>query len=306
MDFLETHQLLAFRMVAELGSFTKAARRLNLTQSALSHKIKTLESQLNTEVFIRIGKRVLLTPSGEVLLKHAVTILEHLEEARRAMYEISAPDRGRLRINAASYTCYHLLPYLLREFRLHYPRVELTIAGEYTGKAVQWLLNGELDLGIFVLPPTIKGLHIERLCQDELVVIVAPEHPWATRTCILWSDFSDQVLITYNKLSQTHQYVQSQLTRSGGSVREVMEVQLAEAVSAMVKVGLGVAIIPRWVVQDDLQHGTLVALSLGKNGVKRWWVLASVKGRKFPPYGEAFIQLCRELFPTLMATGGHV
>ncbi|MCZ6873219.1 MAG: LysR family transcriptional regulator, partial [bacterium] len=300
MDLLDVRQLLAFKTIVETGGFTKAARQLNLTQSALSHQIKTLETQLQTQVFNRVGKRVVMTQAGEVLLRYAAPVLQQLLEARRTIDELQKPGHGRLRTSAATYTCYQVLPHVLREFRVTYPHVELFVAAEYTNVAVQGLLSGELDLGIFVLPPSTNGLHVEDLCQDELVVIVAPSHPWAHRRRVQWSDLATQVLITYNRASETFQKIQHELQDRGITLQETMEVQHGAAVMEMVKVGLGVALVPSWVVREDISAGVLVGLSLGRSGMKRQWVIAHAKEAPLPSYSQEFMKICHKWFPHLM------
>ncbi|RMD60578.1 LysR family transcriptional regulator, partial [Candidatus Parcubacteria bacterium] len=112
-----------------------------MTQSALSHQIKTLEAQLGTQVFTRVGKRVILTQAGEALLRYATPILQQLLEAQQAVTELQQPGHGRLRVSAATFSCYLILPHVLREFRTLYPNVELLVAAEYTHNAVQGLLS---------------------------------------------------------------------------------------------------------------------------------------------------------------------
>jgi LysR family transcriptional regulator for metE and metH len=299
-DLLETRQLLAFKTIVDAGGFTKAARQLYLTQSALSHQIKTLETQLGTQVFARIGKRVALTQAGEVLLRYATPILRQLQEARQTLAQLQEPGYGRLRISSATYSCYQILPHILREFHTMYPHVELLVAAEYTQRAVQSILDGELDFGIFVLPSSTEGLSIEKLCQDELVVIVAPKHPWAQRRRVQWNDLATQSLITYNRASETFQKIQRELHDRGINFKETMEVRHGTAVMEMVKVGLGVALMPRWVVRDEVQAAALIPLSLGRGGLKRQWVIAYVKGVPLPAYSHTFIQLCHKWFPRLM------
>ena len=299
-ELLDTRQLLAFKTIVETGGFTKAARQLHLTQSALSHQIKTLETQLQTQVFHRVGKRVTLTQAGEVLLRYATPILRQLLEARQSLAELSAPGHGRLRISSASYSCYHILPHVLREFRSMYPHVEILVAADYTGNAVRGLLSGELDVGIFVIPPNTQGLHVEQLCQDELVVIVAPNHPWAHRRRLQWADLASQVLVTYDRGSETFQEIQGELQERGITVKETMEVRHGTAVKEIVKVGLGVALLPLWIVQDDIEEGSLKALSLGRAGLKRRWGIGHSHDNPLPAHNQAFIQLCHEWFPRLM------
>jgi len=300
-DLLETRQLLAFKTIVDAGGFTKAARQLHLTQSALSHQIKTLETQLGMQVFARIGKRVTLTQAGEVLLRYAIPVLRQLLEARQTLSQLQEPGHGRLRVSSATYSCYQILPFVVREFHTVYPQVELFVSAEYTNKAVEGLLGGDIDLGVFVLPSSTEGLYVEQLCQDELVVIVAPSHPWARRQRIQWADLATQMLITYDRSSETYQKIQRELHDRGITIKETMEVRHGPAVMEMVKVGLGVAMVPRWVVRDDLQAGTLIPLSLGRGGMKRQWVIANVKNAPVKAYSQTFMQLCHKWYPRLMA-----
>jgi DNA-binding transcriptional LysR family regulator len=184
--------------------------------------------------------------------------------------------------------------------------VELFVAAEYTDRAVQSLLNGSLDIGIFVMPPNTDGLHVEPLCKDELVVIVAPQHPWARRRHVQWSDLGTQVLITYNHASETFQMTQRELHKRGVSIHDSMEVFDGTAVIEMVKVGLGIALLPRWVVRDELQMGALIALPLGRGGLQRQWVITYVTGALSAEYERAFIQLCHKWFPPFMTNTGAV
>jgi DNA-binding transcriptional LysR family regulator len=112
------------------------------------------------------------------------------------------------------------------------------------------------------------------------------------------------VLITYNKASHTYQLLLDRLAKEEVGTPKTMEVREAEAITEMVKVGLGIAVQPPWVVRDDLQAGRLVALTLGRTGMKRLWATAYVQGRQLPAYGQTFIRICRERFSTLMEPDG--
>jgi DNA-binding transcriptional LysR family regulator len=301
MDYPETRHLVAFKTVLEAGGFTKAARILNLTQSALSHQIKTLEEQLGMQVFARIGKRTVLTQAGEILLTHATAVLRELADARQALLELRDPGRGRLRLSSAGYSCYLLLPRILQEFKAQYPRVALSVSADYTGEAVQHLLEGLLDIAILVTPPPTRGLVIEPLATDELFVIVPTSHPWASRRRVRWAELASQVLITYNRASQTHQLLMHRLAKEHVQPPEIMEVREAEAVTEMVKLGLGIAVLPPWVVRDELRRKRLRALALGRAGLKRSWAVAYIQAKQLPAYSQTFIKICRERFAALMA-----
>jgi DNA-binding transcriptional LysR family regulator len=180
----------------------------------------------------------------------------------------------------------------------------LSVAADYTGEAVHHLLEGLLDIALLVAPPPVRGLAFEPLAEDELLVIAPAEHPWAKRRRVRWGELATQVLITYNKASHTYQLLLDRLAKEEAGTPKTMEVREAEAITEMVKVGLGIAVLPPWVVRADLQARRLVALSLGRTGLKRSWAIAYVQGRQLPPYSQAFIRICRERFSTLIEADG--
>ncbi len=145
-DLLEARQLLAFKTIVEAGGFTKAARQLHLTQSALSHQIKTLETQLGTQVFARIGEREALTQAGEVLLRYATPVLRQLQAARRTCTTGKSPGYGRLRISSATYSCYRILPLCLRgNFTRHTRTWSCWWQPNTPREPSKAILDGELD-----------------------------------------------------------------------------------------------------------------------------------------------------------------
>src|SRR5690606_11376858 len=127
-------------------------------------------------------------------LTHANTVLRELADARQALLELQDPGRGRLRISSAGYSCYLLLPRILQEFKAEYPRVELSVSADYTGEAVQHLLEGLLDVAILVAPPPVRGLVVEPSGTDELFVIGPMVHPSAKRRRERWDEVATQPL----------------------------------------------------------------------------------------------------------------
>src|SRR5919106_3962556 len=139
---LEIRHLRLVRAVTSAGSLTGAGSILNLTQSALSHQLRDIESRLGTALFLRVGKRMMLTPAGERLLRSADEVLEAIERTEDSIRQLSGADRGVLRISTECYTCYHWLPPLLKMFNREHPRIEVRIVVEATRDPHQALLDG--------------------------------------------------------------------------------------------------------------------------------------------------------------------
>src|SRR4029078_4740838 len=145
---LEVRHLRLVSAVAELGSLTRAGDRLHLTQSALSHQLRDIESRLGAPVFLRIGKRLVLTPAGDRLLASAKEVLAQLQRTEEEIRRMGREQAGVLRLTAECYTCYHWLPPLLMHYRRRFPRVEVRIDVDATHHPLEMLLAGKIDIRI--------------------------------------------------------------------------------------------------------------------------------------------------------------
>src|SRR6058998_928860 len=143
---IEIRHLRLVSAVADLGSLTKAGDRLHLTQSALSHQLRDIEGRLGAALFLRVGKRLVLTPAGERLLASARDVLERLQRTELEIRELGKERGGVLRITTECYTCYHWLPPILTHHKRRFPRVEVRIDVDATMRPVDMLLAGKIDL----------------------------------------------------------------------------------------------------------------------------------------------------------------
>src|SRR5262249_36993963 len=158
--------------------------------------------------------------------------------------------------------CEHLLPSVLQAFHEEFPHLELRVQSGPSRLTIERLLEGELDLGMVTLPVVESRLRLFELGRDELVVIAAPSHEWAARRHIDGRGRAGQPLLIYERRSSTHHIVERMLLEAGVFPRIVMEMDHLGAVSSMVKAGLGLAVVPRWAVAEDLIGNRLIALSI--------------------------------------------
>ena len=297
---LDAKLLRAFLTIVDLRSFTRAGRRLGLSQSAISQQIGAQERMLGAKLLVRAGKGVRPTPAGEILLHYARQILDKIDEAQRVLSAYEATGSGVLRIGAGGAACEHLLPSVLQSFHDEFPRVELRVLSGPSRLTVERLLDGDLDAGMLTLPVAENKLRLLELGRDELVVIAAPSHPWAARRRIEPRELAEQPLLVYERRSSTFQIVQRMLLEAGVFPRIVMEMDHLGAVSSMVRAGLGLAVVPRWAVAADISAGRLDGLSIGKNGLYRSWGLGLRVEDHQPQTLRAFVRLCRERLPALL------
>ncbi|MEO1263965.1 MAG: LysR family transcriptional regulator [Bacteroidota bacterium] len=295
---MEIRHLKLIKAVADYGTLTKAASKLFLSQSALSHQLKELESKLGGEVFYRIHKKMILSPVGEHLYAAADQVLDILQKSDAQVRQSLGGKGAFIRVSAQCYTFFNWLSSLLSSYRPQFPDVEIRIIPEATFTTFEWLEKGRLDVGIFHYKPAGNGISVFPLFEDELVLVTAPESPLAKKTYVKPSNLSDSHYITHllakGCISRTYQEV---FVDHAVKPAQITEVQLTEVILEMVRSGLGVSIMARWSVESYLEKGYVKAIPIGKKGMHRTWYAATLKSRQRPEYIEAFIECLKELGP---------
>ena len=176
---LDSRQLHAFVILARTGSFTLTARELFLTQSAVSHSMKALETDVGCRLLDRLGKKVLLTQAGEQLLIHADRVLQEMSSARSGIERLGKWGVGRLRIVAPAALCAYLLPAVLREFKESFPQSLISVEAGDSASAVAMIESNRADLALTLEPRSEERFQFVPLFSDELSFIASPKHHWA-------------------------------------------------------------------------------------------------------------------------------
>lgn len=237
---LDPIRLEVFRAVAREGGFSAAARVLDRSQPAVSQLIGALESDLGQKLFIREGRRVVLTQAGEVLLEHADRILR---DVARAVADVSRTTIRRVALGTTDTLACYLLPPVLAEFRRKHPGVDLRIETRPSPVIAQRVAARELDVGIVTLPiPTT--LTTEVLVAHEDVVIVPREHPLAARKRVRFEDLAEHPLILLDRTTSTRAFIDSELARRGLRPRVAMETTSVEVLIRLVELGFGASVVP--------------------------------------------------------------
>jgi len=195
---LEIRHFKLVEAIADEGTMTRAAGRMHISQSALSHQLTGLEAGLEVNLFRRTPRGMCLTGAGEKLLVAARSVLRDVRDVQSQLGPSRLEDEGVLRISTECYTCYHWLPGRLKEFHSAWPRVEVRIDVESTRRPVEALLAGRLDVAIVSARPRQPAIVGRPLFDDELVAIVSPQHRLAARPWLKAADFANERLITYS------------------------------------------------------------------------------------------------------------
>ncbi len=283
---MEIRHLKMIQEVAKEGNLTKAAENLYLSQSALSHQLKYVEEYFNTQVFIRQNKQMLLTSNGKIILQSGERIIEEIENTKSRIRMLTEKDAGEIRISTECYTSYHWLSAFLSEFQTMYPKVEINIIPDATYNSISALLENKIDIAI-VEDNLNPKLNYTSLFKDEFVAIAPPTHQWAERSRVEPEDFKEQNYIMYNIPTEISTVFKTIFKQT--KPKKVYKITLTEAIIQMVKAGIGVSVLPNWIVRPHIESGELIAIPVTRKGIKRIWYAATLKNKETPPYMNAFI-----------------
>lgn len=295
MDFLDTRQLRAFLELARHQSFTSAARSLHLTQSAVSHSIKALESALDVALFERQGKTVRLTPAGESLLPHAIDILSRMQRAVDVVEALRHPGHGRLSVGATTTISHAVLPSVLREFRESFPHFEMTISTDDTRQLLELLGQGEIDVAIGMALSGTSSYRFQPLFTDQIALAMAPIHPLAQCEDITPADLVNEDFIFYSRESETFQLLARGFGEMKGRMRGHLQVGSMAAIKEMARIGIGIGLLAPWIAREELAAGTLVTRPLPWKRADREWGFYTSPHRVHTMAEHVFFGICRDV-----------
>ncbi|SHE50235.1 DNA-binding transcriptional regulator, LysR family [Desulfofundulus australicus DSM 11792] len=273
-------QLEAFLRVAELQSFTKAAKHLYMSQPAISFQIRSLEESLGTTLFYRGDKKVELTEAGRLLYPEAQQILRHFQKIKSELDELKGLKKGHLILGASTIPGEYLLPLLIGRFHRDYPGIEVTMRIAGSSQVIRWVQEREIDLGITGAPVKEDGLECLPWYQDRLVLIVGPEHPWINRDAVSPAELLTQPLILREPGSGTRRSMEEKMAQVGLSVRDaqvVMELGSTRAVITAVQAGLGISLVSALAAAEPLALKRVYQVTLKELDLTRYLYLVHVK-----------------------------
>lgn len=250
---MDIPNLYAFVAVADTASFSTASEQLFLTQPAISKRISALESELDIQLFDRIGRKVTLTEAGSALLGRARAILQQVEDSKRAIKNLSGHVAGKLSIGTSHHIGLHRLPPVLRAFTHAYPDVELDLHFMDSEAACLAIEHGELELGIVTLPlQPAKALHTFEIWPDPLDIVVNQSHPLLKFNKITAKLLSQYAAILPTKGTYTRQIFEHTMKKHKLELKVGLSTNYLETIKMMVSVGLGWSVLPRSMLNKEL------------------------------------------------------
>ncbi|MHB0876053.1 MAG: LysR family transcriptional regulator [Anaerolineae bacterium] len=251
-----------FEAVARYGNITRAAQDLGLTQPAVSGQIQALEHEFGLRLVERLPRGVVLTQAGESLLGYARRLLGLEGEAAAVMGELRGQQAGLLRLSASPTIGSYVLPALLRQFKLGHPEARLVVQVQSTPRVVEALLARESDAGLVEAETAERDLIAEPFLDDELILVVPADHPWAKRGSIASGELADADLVTREPGSGTRAMLEGALGALGLRPRAAAELGTVEAIKSAVAAGLGVSFVSRLAVNLELRHRVLAEVTV--------------------------------------------
>ncbi|MCC5468526.1 LysR family transcriptional regulator [Pelosinus baikalensis] len=291
---MELRQLQIFSTAAKTLNFTKTAVELGYVQSNITSQIQQLENELNVKLFERFGRKLQLTSEGKAFLKNAEKILQLSERAKGEF----SPEifGGILNIGVAETLCVSRLPQLLLRYRKLYPRVEIRVQTENCTQHIELIRNNTIDIALTLTKEINQpDMEVRALCGEPMAVVVSPLHQLAQKKIVEPKDLSGECLISSPEGCGYRPIVLSILKEHEVTPSAIMEFSSVGARKECTICGLGVAILPKISVKDELERGRLVELDWkGPSfGVKTQLIYHREKW--LSPTIKAFLELCKSL-----------
>lgn len=267
----ETRQLKVFIALVESRSFTLAANSLNITQSAVSHSLKSLEIQLSCQLIERLGKKCILTPHGEVFLHHAKLAIKQLEGAASKIKTLNTWGYSSLRIGVSHSQSQYVLPAALSEFYRVEKKCEVFVDTGDTRDLLSKLDKGELDIAFGISRNNLESdyrFHV--VAEDTLCFIIHPDHVWNSKMPEVTEDYQKERFIIYGNNSVTSSNLASHLSGLGIKYKSSISVNNMEAIKAMVSLNLGVGVIAEWIAKEEIKNGKLKVFPIQPSPIRQW------------------------------------
>ena len=289
---LTLRQLKVFDAVARHLNYTRAAEELHLTQPAVSMQVKQLEESLGVALFEQLGKRIHLTEAGTEVLDYARSVTQQLDELEGVLNRMKGLGGGRLRISVAT-TANYFIPTLLGTFSRRYPDVTISLDVTNRETLLRQLAENTVDLVVMGQPPTEADVDAEAFLDNPLVVVAPPDHPLAKEQKIPLTRLQEEIFLVREPGSGTRIAMERFFSERGMKLRTGMEVGSNEAIKQSVQAGLGLGLLSRATIEQELTLKRLVVLDIEDFPIMRHWYVVHRRGKRLSAAAEAFSEFIR-------------
>ena len=280
-------QMKVFESVARNLSYTRAAAELFLSQPAVSMQVRQLERQLGVSLFERLGKRVHLTEAGREVYQYSRSVAQQLDEMETLLADLKGLNSGRLRISVAS-TANYFVPNLLATFHKRFPGVTVSLDVTNRETLIGQLSDNTVDLVIMGQPPASLDVDAQAFMENPLVVVAPPGHSLARGKSVPLKRLQEETFLVREPGSGTRIAMERFFTERGIRLKTGMEVGSNEAIKQSVQAGLGLGLLSRATVEQELTLKRLIILQVAELPIMRHWYIVHRHGKRLPAAAEAF------------------
>lgn len=289
---LELRHLRSLLAIADTRTLADAAARVHLTQSALSHQIRALETHYHLALFERTTRGLRFTPAGDRVLALARTLLPQVDDAQRDLLRLRTDTRGELRIALECHTCFDWLMPVMDEFRRRWPEVEVDLVAGFHSDPLALLGEGRADVVIGSAPAKRRPYVVRPLFRFEILLVLPNEHRLRGKRVVEAHDLVGETLITYPVPEQRIDLIREVLAPARIHL-ERRTAELTVAVLQLVASRRGVAALPNWGVKNYVDHDYVLAKRVGRAGLWSELHATALKVLADKPYFDDFVGIVR-------------
>ena len=290
---MDLAQLETFLSIAEEKSFSRAAEKMSRTQPALSIAIKRLEEELGETLFDRSSKSGTLTEAGRILLSYAQKMINLRDEAVEAVSELRGMFRGRLTIGANESTSLYLLPPLLLEYRKRHPSIKIEVYRNISERIPSEVLERNLDFGFLSYDPLLPSLESLEIYNDELVLVVPPKHRLTKQKVVTVRDLGSEQFVAHNVKTPARTRIFELFAQHRTPLNICVELATLDTIKDFVLRQVGIAILPRLAVRDELANGKLIELPVKGMRIEKMLRLVYRREQSLSHAAKSFLEIVR-------------
>lgn len=296
---LELRHFKTLAALAETGNLSKAARRINLSQPAVSHQVRGIEEHYGVEIFERKSDPLRLTPAGELLVELSYDVLKRIESSERDLARISEGQEGQLRIAVECHSCFDWLMPSMDVFREHWPQVELDLVSGFHADPIGLLAEDRADLVIVSHGRKRKAITYHPLFAYEVLGLISKLHPLGRKEYLTAADFKSETLVTYPIPDDRIDLIREVLAPARVEPRR-RNTELTVAILQLVASGRGIAALPGWTVQPYLDRKYIIGKPIGRKGLQSQLYAATTEAAGELSYMQEFLKIMKRIsFDTL-------
>jgi DNA-binding transcriptional LysR family regulator len=278
---IENFKLKVFRVVADNLNYRRAAEELHITQPAVTAQIRSLEESLGIALFDRVGRETSLTSAGKTLLQYVRQIEAVANEAIAALAPFGGLEGVELSIGASHTIADYLLPNLLPQLLREWPKIRIHVTSGSTNNVLQSLTLHQIGIALIEAPAHRPDLKVEAFGEDELTLIVKPDHRWARRPFVRASDLVQEPILLREVGSGMRHFVEDYLERNGilrQQLQTFLDINSTDGIISGVEAGLGIGFVPSLALEKALKLGTVKAIRLDNGPIRRELSIVSLNG----------------------------